>query len=487
MLEINRYKFDYKLDTIPHIYENKDYDKFIKNRQEFFDLRVDLRKNILYQNIWGPNSSKPYLSTENFIHNTIIKLNDKTKKQLHLRFDLSFYDENLKDLYFLFGRDNTSSKCKKKYDIISATMLNYEDIKDMNIKERIEYQYKPSVQKISIVMDCLNSGGTFYLSLFGFDSRSTKLINLLLLLFDRIIIYHWWIICLDYNPIIKKEELMNYFENIDKVKIEPTINLTELGEYMLESSEIYLKLIKSIKENKLRRYFELMDKIFLNYYIEYQHYNQNENIDFEFEKNIYENLKITSASIISGKTVKSAIKPLEGNFLYNTIIKYNFRNCLEIGMAYGISAMYILLALKKLNKNPYKLDSIDPYQTTQWNSFGLNLIKDIKLKKHHNLYEDKSYIVLPKLLEKKEVYDLIFIDGWHTFDYTLLDFFYADLLLKVGGFIIIDDAMHKGVNKCLKYIDLNYKHYKKIQSPNTVGAYQKLSKDKRDWDYHNNF
>jgi hypothetical protein len=44
MLEINRYKFEYKLDTIPHIYENKDYDKFIKNRQEFFDLRVDLKR-----------------------------------------------------------------------------------------------------------------------------------------------------------------------------------------------------------------------------------------------------------------------------------------------------------------------------------------------------------------------------------------------------------------------------------------------------------
>jgi hypothetical protein len=150
--------------------------------------------------------------------------------------------------------------------------------------------------------------------------------------------------------------------------------------------------------------------------------------------------------------------------------------------------MYILLALKKVNKDSqYKLDSIDPFQTTQWKSFGLNLIKDIKLNNNHNLYEDKSYIMLPKLLEKKEVYDLIFIDGWHTFDYTLLDFFYADLLLKVGGIIIIDDAMHQGVGKCLRYLDSNYKHYKRIQSPNTVGAYQKISDDKRDWDYHTNF
>ena len=485
MFEIQRYKFDYKLDISPHIYEMIDNNTFIKNRQEFYDLRVDLRDNILYKNLWGPNKSRPYISTEQFIQNSIINMKDKTKKILTLHFDTTYYDQKNG---FLFGKDTPYQKCEDKYDIISATMYEYEVIKDMTIQQRVEYQYKPNIEKISVMMDCINDNGTYYFQLFGYDSKAIKLINLLLLLFNRIVIYHWWIVCIEYNPIIKKDELFKYLENIESVKIEPTFNLKEFSEYMLESSDTYLKLIQSIKENNLKIYFEIMDKIYLNQYIEYQCYNKNKDIDYEFEKNIYENLKITSASIISGNTVKSAIKPLEGNFIFNTIIKNNFKNCLEVGMAYGISAMYILLALKKVNKDSqYKLDSIDPFQTTQWKSFGLNLIKDIKLNNNHNLYEDKSYIMLPKLLEKKEVYDLIFIDGWHTFDYTLLDFFYADLLLKVGGIIIIDDAMHQGVGKCLRYLDSNYKHYKRIQSPNTVGAYQKISDDKRDWDYHTNF
>jgi predicted O-methyltransferase YrrM len=485
MFEIQRYKFDYKLDTSPHIYEMIDNNTFIKNRQEFYNLRVDLRDNILYKNLWGPNKSRPYISTEQFIQNSIINMKDKTKKILTLHFDTTYYDQKNG---FLFGKDTPYQKCEDKYDIISATMYEYEVIKDMTIQQRVEYQYKPNIEKISVMMDCINDNGTYYFQLFGYDSKAIKLINLLLLLFNRIVIYHWWIVCIEYNPIIKKDELFKYLENIETVKIEPTINLKEFSEYMLESSDTYLKLIKSIKNNDLKIYFEIMDIIYLNQYIEYQCYNKNKDIDYEFEKNIYENLKITSASIISGNTVKSAIKPLEGNFIFNTIIKNNFKNCLEVGMAYGISAMYILLALKKANKDSqYKLDSIDPFQTTQWKSFGLNLIKDIKLNNNHNLYEDKSYIVLPKLLEKKEVYNLIFIDGWHTFDYTLLDFFYADLLLKVGGIIIIDDAMHQGVGKCLRYLDSNYKHYKRIQSPNTVGAYQKMSADKRDWDYHTNF
>ena len=65
-------------------------------------------------------------------------------------------------------------------------------------------------------------------------------------------------------------------------------------------------------------------------------------------------------------------------------------------MAYGISSMYILLGLKKLKKDDIKLDSIDPFQETQWNNFGVKLIKKIKMEKYHKLYEDKSYIVLPK-------------------------------------------------------------------------------------------
>ncbi len=48
--------------------------------------------------------------------------------------------------------------------------------------------------------------------------------------------------------------------------------------------------------------------------------------------------------------------------------------------------------------------------------------------------------------------DFIFIDGWHTFDYTLIDFFYADKLLRKDGIILIDDALHKGVEKFVKNI-----------------------------------
>ena len=52
---------------------------------------------------------------------------------------------------------------------------------------------------------------------------------------------------------------------------------------------------------------------------------------------------------------------------------------------------------------------------------------------------NNSYIALPKLLEKYKYnyFDFIFIDGFHTFDYTLVDFFFSNLLLKINGIIVI--------------------------------------------------
>jgi predicted O-methyltransferase YrrM len=44
------------------------------------------------------------------------------------------------------------------------------------------------------------------------------------------------------------------------------------------------------------------------------------------------------------------------------------------------------------------------------------------------------------LLERNEKFDLAFIDGWHTFDHTLLDAFLSYRMLNIGGLLIIDDV-----------------------------------------------
>jgi len=481
MFEVSRYNFNYSIDKNKHTYSLPDNKEILKNRQEFYDIRVNYRDNVLYKNIWYENKSRPYINIDNVLFKQFVATNNI----LYIHFDVSFY-KNLKNDY-LVGKDNLKEKCKNKYDFIKATIFKYDDIKNLNFQKRIKYQFKPTIIKILTIFECLNNNGGIMFDLFGYDSNTIKLISLLLLLFERIIIYNYKVVCLDYNPIILKDKFKELTDNIEYVKIDETIDLTNLSHHMLDSSKTYLNIMKSIEKKDFETYFQIMDKLFLNQYIEFQYTQNNDNVDYDFEKQLYEKLKLTSVSIEENTNINSSIKLEEGNFLYNIINEYKLKRCLEVGMAYGISSMYILLGLKKLKKDDIKLDSIDPFQETQWNNFGVKLIKKIKMEKYHKLYEDKSYIILPKLLEKKNEYDLIFIDGWHTFDYTLLDFFYANLLLRKGGIIVIDDAYHQGVNKCLRYLDSNYKNYKRIKSPSTIGAYEKIGDDEREWSFHTNF
>ena len=188
----------------------------------------------------------------------------------------------------------------------------------------------------------------------------------------------------------------------------------------------------------------------------------------------------------NGKKYKihSNIKLDEGMVLYNLIIQHNLKHTLEIGMATGISSLFIGSAIKQIDGNHI---AIDPFQSTQWENLGMMNIRKAGLEKYISLIEQKSYIALPALLLKHK-FNLIFIDGWHTFDYTLVDFFYSDLMLHVGGYIIIDDILHKGVSKFTKYLLSNYKHYEEVKTNSrTIIVVKKIREDDRKWYFHKEF
>jgi predicted O-methyltransferase YrrM len=201
-----------------------------------------------------------------------------------------------------------------------------------------------------------------------------------------------------------------------------------------------------------------------------------------------------SGRLYNGEKLTAQTNPDEGYFIYDLIKKNKYKNCLEIGMANGISALFICQALAELNNNG-SLISIDPYQSTQWKNQGVENIKRAGLKKYHALAEKFDYTALPHMLinmqkSTLEKFDLIFIDGDHRFDYTLLDFMYSDMMLKVGGVILVDDVRHKSVRPVINYLERNYKHFKMLKGPNaseSMALFIKIGEDKRSWDFHVNF
>src|SRR5207244_2103367 len=66
---------------------------------------------------------------------------------------------------------------------------------------------------------------------------------------------------------------------------------------------------------------------------------------------------------------------------------------------------------------------------------------------------------LPDLIRRGEKYEFALIDGFHTFDQTLVDFYFVNRLLDPGGVVIIDDLHLPAVHRVARWISKlsNYK------------------------------
>lgn len=73
------------------------------------------------------------------------------------------------------------------------------------------------------------------------------------------------------------------------------------------------------------------------------------------------------------------------------------------------------------------------------------------LSSYLELLEEFDYIALPRLVAEQRSLDFILIDGWHSFDYTLIDMFYADILLRPGGVLTVHDTGWPSVYKACKF------------------------------------
>jgi len=91
--------------------------------------------------------------------------------------------------------------------------------------------------------------------------------------------------------------------------------------------------------------------------------------------------------------------------------------------------------------------------TNQRDPAGTTLIQSAKLFRQTEpaLILDKSFNALPQLLKNKTELDFAYIDGWHTFDYTPVDFFYIDKMLKVRGIVAFNDVSWRSVHKVINF------------------------------------
>jgi hypothetical protein len=203
--------------------------------------------------------------------------------------------------------------------------------------------------------------------------------------------------------------------------------------------------------------------------------------------------------------------------LYDFVRAIKPKKTLEIGMAYGISSLFICQAHRD-NGGGYHT-AIDPDEEDRFKSIGLLNIERAKLEDLFHFFKARSDDLLPKLYAQDKRFDFAFIDGLHLFDFVLVDFFYIDKLLSIGGHVAFDDLWMPGVRKAVSFILKNtpyrlipppsrritpiWKTLKIIGErfirnplgrdwmikliPQNIAFLKKMAADKRDWQFYRPF
>lgn len=124
---------------------------------------------------------------------------------------------------------------------------------------------------------------------------------------------------------------------------------------------------------------------------------------------------------------------------------------LEIGLAYGASALAIL-ATQAENGGHSSHTAIDPLQSSLWKMGAVRAVTDAGFASRFELIEKPSSLALPELVAAGASFDLIYIDGLHVFEHTFIDFYYAATLAAIGGVILFDDSRSPHVDKVIRFV-----------------------------------
>jgi predicted O-methyltransferase YrrM len=130
------------------------------------------------------------------------------------------------------------------------------------------------------------------------------------------------------------------------------------------------------------------------------------------------------------------------------------RTVIEIGLAYGSSALAIAEALAASGSDEVRHLIVDAYQE-HFQGSGRAAIAGAGLTGVCSLIEERSQLALPRLLAEGFVADAAFVDGSHIFHNVFVDLFYLRELVRPGGLIILDDCSYPSVATAVRYFEIN--------------------------------
>ena len=156
----------------------------------------------------------------------------------------------------------------------------------------------------------------------------------------------------------------------------------------------------------------------------------------------------------AGDFERVSIPSSDCDALRDLLIVDRANTAIEIGLAYGSSALAIAEALVIVGSDHARHVIIDAYQDRFYDS-GWSAIAEAGLAGLCSLIEKRSQIVLPRLLGEGFLADAAFVDGSHIFHNVFVDLFYLRELVHPGGLVILDDYSYPSVATAVRYFEVN--------------------------------
>ena len=160
-------------------------------------------------------------------------------------------------------------------------------------------------------------------------------------------------------------------------------------------------------------------------------------------------------------------RPFEGDFervalpaadcdvLRDILVAHGAHVVIEVGLAYGSSALAIGEALCVTGGTEVAHIVIDPFQRTAYENVGWDALNAAGLAAQTTFIEEASSTVLARLAKDGFTADAAFVDGSHRFHEVFVDLYFLRKLVRPGGLIILDDVASPSVATALRYFDLN--------------------------------
>jgi predicted O-methyltransferase YrrM len=162
-----------------------------------------------------------------------------------------------------------------------------------------------------------------------------------------------------------------------------------------------------------------------------------------------------------------------------------FARTLETGMAYGISTLAIGSVHQERGEGSHI--AIDPVQSADFHAIGIHNLRRAGLEDRVRVIEERADEALPRLRAEGVRLDFGFIDGRHLFDYALLDFFYIDSMLDVGGAVVFHDTWQAGVAEAAAYVSANRAYETVKPAVHGLDVLRKVAEDDREGWFHRDF